>query len=148
MDDSVRMLLERMASGSPGPSAGSAAATAAALGAALAAKTARLSSQQLDVASEYANKADVLRDRALTLAEEDARGVRAMLSATPEAPADPSAIPREIADVAVAVRELAATLAERGNPRLHADAAAAECLAAAAERMIDGIIRSNARETG
>ncbi|MCW4457067.1 cyclodeaminase/cyclohydrolase family protein [Microbacterium sp. MPKO10] len=148
MDDSIRMLLEQMASGSPGPSAGSAAALATALGAALAAKTARLSHQHLDNASAYADTADALWERALTLAEEDARGVRAMLSAAADAPADPSTTPREIADVAVAVRELAATLAGQGNPRLHADAAAAASLAVAAGAVIDGVLRSNAGDTG
>ncbi|WP_166998817.1 cyclodeaminase/cyclohydrolase family protein [Paramicrobacterium fandaimingii] len=148
MDDSIRMLLTQMASGAPGPSGGSAAALAAALGAALAAKCARLSGRQLDDAGEHADTADALKERALALADEDARGVRAMLNSAADAPADPSATPRKIAEVASDLGSLAGTLAAHGNPRLHADAAAAESLATAAGAIIDGILRANAGETG
>lgn len=146
--ESLGALLEEMASGEPGPSAGSAAGVATATAAALVAKTARLSGRQLGDAEERAAAADALRERAHALADADARGVRAMLTAAPDAPADPSAIPREIGEVADAVGRLAADLAAHANPRLRADAAAAGHLAAAARAVIDGIVRSNAAEPG
>ena len=139
----MRELLAQMSSGEPGPSAGSAAGLAAALAAALGAKAARLSGRQLPDADQHAAAADDLRDRALALAEADAAGVRAMLTSAPDSPADPSTTPREIGEVADAVGLLAATLATRGNPRLHADAAAAGHLATAARAGIDAILRSN-----
>ena len=144
-DGSVRELLAQMSSGAPGPSAGSAAGLATALGAALAAKTARLSRRQLGDAGadERAAAAEALRDRALALADADAAGVRAMLTSGADAPADPSAVPAQIGEVAAAVGRLADLLVEQGNPRLHADAAGAGHLAATARAVIDAILRSN-----
>src|SRR5699024_6148850 len=92
---------------------------------------------------ERAAAAEALRDRAITLAEADAAGVRAMLTSGADAPADPSAVPAQIGEVAAAVGRLADLLVEQGNPRLHADAAGAGQLAAAAGASIDAILRSN-----
>lgn len=142
--EAVRELLAEMSSGEPGPSAGSAAGLVAAVAAALVAKTARLSGGQLADAAARAEAADELRERALALADADAAGVRAMLTSGADAPADPSAVPAEIGEVAAAVGRLAAPLVEQGNPRLHADAVAAGQLAAAAGASIDAILRSNA----
>ncbi|WP_147916008.1 cyclodeaminase/cyclohydrolase family protein [Ruania zhangjianzhongii] len=153
-DESVAEVLAQMASGAPGPSAGSAAGLAAAMAAALVAKTARLSGRQLAAADELADadelaeEADTWRERALALAEADAAGVRALLTSGTDAPTDPSAIPAQIGEVAAAVERLAATLAEQGNPRLHADAVAAGQLAGAAGISIDAILRSNAGAPG
>lgn len=151
-EDSVRELLAKMSSGAPGPSAGSAAGLVTAVAAALVAKTARLSRRQLGDADadadERAAAAEALRDRALTLAEDDAAGVRAMLTSGADAPADPSAVPAHIGEVAAAVGRLADLLVEQGNPRLHADAVAAGQLAAAAGASIEAILRSNARPAG
>lgn len=148
MGAAVRELLAAMASGEPGPSAGSAAGLAAAVAAALVAKTARLSGRQLSDAAARAEAADELRDRALTLADADAAGVRAMLTSGADAPADPSAVPAQIGEVAAAVGRLAAPLVEQGNPRLQADAVAARQLAAAAGACIEAILRSNAGPPG
>lgn len=132
-----------MASRRPGPAAGSAAALATAAGAALLGKTARLSHRQLDDADALADAADALRARALALTAEDAAGVAETLSSSAGGPADRSAVPRQIGGVAAAVGQLAGRLAERGNPRLHADAVAAGHLAAAASATVDAIVRSN-----
>lgn len=142
-DEPVRAVLERMSSRRPGPAAGSAAALAAAMGAALAGKTARLSLRQLSGAEALADVADTLRDRALTLAADDAAGVAATLTSAADGPADPSAVPREIGEVADAVGRLADRLTEHGNPRLRADALAARHLATAARTMADHVVRSN-----
>lgn len=159
----VRVVLEQLSSREPGPAAGSAAALAAAMGAALTGKTARLSHRQLGGAGVVAragttcavgagagadvlaHAADTLRDRALALAGDDAAGVVATLGSAVDGPADPSAVPREIGEVADAVGKLAARLTEHGNPRLRADVVAARHLAAAARTMVDAVVRSNQR---
>lgn len=132
-----------MAAGRPAPAAGSAAAVAAAMGAALAAKTARLSGRYRTDAEALADAADALRDRAIALAEADATGVTAAMTAGAPSAADPSAVPRQIAELADDLLRLADTLVENANPRLYADALAARCLAEAARGAVDAIVDSN-----
>lgn len=141
-------LLEQMADGRPGPSAGSAAGLAVAMAAALVGKAARLSHRHRADHDALATSADDLRGQALVLADTDARDVRAMLTGTgpgkdDDGGADPSAVPRRIAVLGQQVAELAASLAQSGNPALWADARTAEHLARAAVAGVDAIVRSN-----
>ncbi len=163
---SLEHLLEEMATGT-GPAAGSAAATAAAMAAALVAKTARRSRRHLTDADTLHSRADTLRARAMQLAGADADAVAQMLrgsrtadagsvpkstrtghaSDTP-APADspvvdPIATPTAISRLAAQIMDVAAQLAEQGNPRLHADAVTAQHLAQAAVAGCDAILASN-----
>lgn len=135
--------LQRMSADRPAPAAGSAAAVTAGMAAALLGKAARLSRRQRDDADSLADSSDALRERALELAEADAAAVTAMFSAGGTGPSDPSAVPREIAELAAQVAQLAARLSEHVNPRLHADAVAAQHLAEAARASINTVMRSN-----
>lgn len=135
--------LDLMSRGRPAPAAGSAAAINLGLGAALAGKTARLSGQHRADAEALAQAADAIRDRAVALAEADAEGVSATISGEQSAPIDINAVPRQIAELAGELAELAERLAARCNPRLRADAVSAWCMADAASGVIDAILHSN-----
>jgi formiminotetrahydrofolate cyclodeaminase len=52
-------------------------------------------------------------------------------------------VPLEIAECAASVSELAAEIAERGNPNLRGDAAAASILASAAARVAANLVEIN-----
>jgi methenyltetrahydrofolate cyclohydrolase len=152
LDLTVRELLDAVADRTPAPGGGGAAALATALAAALAGMAARFAPG----GEAQAAAADALRDRAAPLADADAAAYRAFLEAR-RLPRDApgraealavsreaaTAVPAEIAEVATAVAELAADLAEHGNPNLSGDARAAVHLATAAAATARELIAAN-----
>ena len=154
----VRDLLESIAAETPAPAGGSVAAVALAAAAALAAMAARFSREHWDGAAGAVAQAERLRARAEPLARADAEAYeRALAALRQPRHGDPdarnaaigralegaAAVPLEIAEIAGDVAELAATVAEHGNPNLRGDAAAAAELAVAAARIGAGLVEIN-----
>ncbi len=165
----VRQLIEAIGAPEPAPAGGSVAAVTATLAASLAAMTARLSTEQWELAGAVGAQAVALRDRLAPLAQEDAvayiKALERMRSArhvadsksTPDqnrrsedrdrelaaALRDAAAVPLRIAESAADVAELAADTAQLGNPAVSADAAAAVALACGAARAAAHIVAVN-----
>jgi formiminotetrahydrofolate cyclodeaminase len=150
-------LLDLVAAKSAAPGGGSAAAVAAALAAGLSAMAARFSVEWPE-ASGAAAQAEALRSRAGPLAQSDADAyARALAVLREPGEGDPEArdarigealsqaaeVPLEIAEVAADVAALAAEVAERCNPNLRGDAAAAAVLAEAAARISANLVTIN-----
>ncbi len=147
---SLPALLEELAAPREVPGAGSALAVALATAAAVVQMAARLSPESWIDAAGVAAQAESLRERAARLVDEDADAYRRALEAraaadegekperrdwalgrvTAAAAEPPLALVRLAADVA----DLCAAAAERVEPRVHADVAAAAALAAAVAR--------------
>jgi len=134
-------------------------AVAVALGAALAAMAARFSKARMDDAEALATQADALRARVLPLAQADADSYAAVLDAYRLPKDDPgrdaavaaalsaaAEVPLAIAETAAEVGELAARVADSGNPNLLGDAAAATYLAEAGARACANLVRINLRD--
>lgn len=146
-DLSLDALLEELAAPRAVPAGGSALAAALAGAAAVVQMAARLSVESWPDAAGVAAQAESLRERAAGIVDEDAEAFRRALEAQKASPdADPSAErrdfalgqalaaaaepPLQLARLAADVAELSAAVAERGEPRVHADVAAAAALAA------------------
>jgi formiminotetrahydrofolate cyclodeaminase len=147
---SLPALLEELAAPREAPGAGSALAVALAAAAAVVQMAARLSGDSWPDAVGVAAQADSLRERAQNLADEDAEAYRRALEArenasekdkqerrdwalglvTAAAAEPPLALARLAGDLAV----LCAVAAERVEPRVHADVAAAAAIAAGVAR--------------
>jgi formiminotetrahydrofolate cyclodeaminase len=152
-------LVASIASAAPTPGGGAVAALAAALAASLAAMTARYSTASgLPDAEGLAERADALRDRALGLADDDARVYRGYVAASriPREPGperrraavrealDAAAdVPLDLAGLAREIAEAGETLVRSGNPRLHSDALTTSCLAAAAAAGAAALVTDN-----
>ena len=148
LDQPVRQFLDQVAARSPAPGGGGAAALTGALAAGLAAMAARFSAAQLPDAADLAARADQLRQRAAELADEDAHAYRRVLDAFAlpgdgtgqrdreirEALQIAAAKPREMAQIAAQVAEMAARVARAGNPNLRGDSVTAALLAEASAR--------------
>jgi methenyltetrahydrofolate cyclohydrolase len=150
--------LEALAARGPVPGGGSAAAVTGAIAASLVGMTARVSADGWADSGGIAAQADALRDRLAGLAEADATVYRESLrrlehahqipperrdyelaEALAEAAGTPLAIARSACDVAL----LASEAADRGDPRVQADAEAAIALAAAAAQSAARIVEVN-----
>lgn len=153
----VAAFLDAVAAPEPAPGGGVAAATTTALAAGLVAMAARFSHSRVGDADEIAERADALRERALTLADEDAAAYAGVLAAyrLPRAAEDrreqikdalerACEVPLQIAEVAAEVATLAADIGARGNPNLTGDAATGAQLAVAAVRSATGLVLINA----
>jgi formiminotetrahydrofolate cyclodeaminase len=140
------------------PGGGSVAAIATGLAASLAAMVARFSREHWEDAAGAVAQAETLRVRALPLADEDAAAYESYLTALHlpkelasqardaaigEALSHAAGVPLTIAETALDVASLAAELAERGNPNLRGDAAAAALLAEAAVRVGANLVEIN-----
>jgi len=143
LDRPVRGFLDQLAARTPTPGGGGAAAVTGAMAAGLAAMAARFSARQLPEAGDLASRADELRRRAADLAEADARAYTSVLEALrrpreagqrQEALLGAALVPLEIAEIGAEVAQLAARVAEAGNPNLRGDAATGAVLAAASAR--------------
>jgi formiminotetrahydrofolate cyclodeaminase len=151
-------LLDEIASPDPAPGSGFSAAVAVGLGAALASMCARLSGGEWSDAEGVAAQAESLRARVTPLAD---LNVQAYLDAV-AALRDPgdtgystrdeviaraldraAEIPLEIARAGADVAELAAAVAESGEPSLRADAAVAASLAVAGTRGAAALVEVN-----
>ena len=140
------------------PGGGSVAAVVAAMGASLTAMAARFSKEQWEDAAGAVAQAEALKARLLPLAEEDAHAYENVLlalrmpnevdeevrdAAIGDALSRAADVPMAIAEAAVDVATLGCELAQRGNPNLHGDAAAAVFLAEAAVRSSANLVEIN-----
>jgi methenyltetrahydrofolate cyclohydrolase len=154
----VDELCATVAAETSAPGGGSVAAIVTALAASLTAMVARFSEQQWEDAAGAVAQAEALRARALPLADEDAAAYESYLAALHlpkelepqardaaigEALSRAGEVPLAIAETALDVASLAAELAERGNPNLRGDAAAAALLAEAAVRATANLVEIN-----
>lgn len=153
----VTALLDRLASSDPAPGGGSAAGLAAAMGAGLVAMVAELTlgrpayAEHEDLVSDLRDAARARKDQLLALAEEDAVGYDAVVTARrmpKESEAEREArasalrgamleaarVPMRIAVVAAEVLEMAERIAPIGNRNAASDAGVAAQLAAAGLR--------------
>ena len=136
----IRDFLDQLAARTPAPGGGGAAAVTGAMAAGLVAMAARFSATRLPGAGELADQADELRRRAADLAEAVARAYAAVLDARrqsgelQEALHGAALVPLEIAVIGAEVAQLAARVAEAGNPNLRGDAVTGAVLAAASAR--------------
>lgn len=152
------IFLERLGSSDPVPAAGSALALAIAMAAALTAKSARLSISRWPGARELLRQAEDLTGAAGGLVQADADAYQRFTTARRRADSAASGtegdadkggldaivdIPLDIARIASAVAELAATLAQRGNPHLRGDSRAAALLAQAIARAATELVQIN-----
>jgi methenyltetrahydrofolate cyclohydrolase len=151
-------VLGHIASEVPSPAGGSAAAIAVALGAGLTAMCARNSREGWADARGATAQAETLRARIEPLAQADAEAYENALAAfrlpellEPEvrdatlgvALERAAAIPLAIAEVGADVTDLAANLAEYGNPAVRGDAIAGALLAEAGTRAAAHLVRVN-----
>ena len=152
-------LLEELAAPREVPGAGSALAAALATAAAVVQMAARLSPESWADAAGVAAQAESLRERAVQLVDEDAEAYRSALEA--RAAADEAARPEQrdwalgqvtaaaaepplaLVRLAADLTELCAAAAERVEPRVHADVAAAAALAAAVARGARALVAAN-----
>ncbi len=140
------------------PGGGSVAAVVGSMAASLAAMAARFSREQWEDAAGAVAQAEALKARLLPLADEDARAYENVLlalrmpkevdeevrdAAIGDALSRATDVPLAIAEASLDVAALAAELAERGNPNLHGDAAAAVFLADAAVRTSANLVEIN-----
>jgi len=144
------------------PGGGSVAAVVGAMGASLTAMAARFSKEQWEDAAGAVAQAEALKARLLPLADEDARAYETVLlalrmprdvdvdvdddvrdAAIGDSLSRATDVPLAIAEASLDVATLAAELAERGNPNLHGDAAAAVFLADAAVRASANLVEIN-----
>jgi formiminotetrahydrofolate cyclodeaminase len=142
----LREFLDRLGSSAPTPGGGGAAALTAAVAAGLAAMTARLSAAQIADWEPCAQAMDSARAELVGLADDDAAAYAAVLTATRdrsgpggeqrpdhrEALRVASEVPLDVANHAAGIAEVAARLAQTGNPHLLGDARTAMHLARAA----------------
>ena len=154
----LRDWLQGLAARGPAPGGGSAAAFTAATAASLVGMTARLSADSWPDARGAAAQADALCARLAGLAQADAEAYSESLErlaraeevpderrdfelgeALSQAAATPLAIAETAADVAV----LAAEAADRGEPKVRADAESAAALAAAAAHVAARLVEVN-----
>jgi methenyltetrahydrofolate cyclohydrolase len=162
----VARFLDDVAARTPAPGGGAVAAVSVAAAAALVSMAARFSSSQVEGAAELADRADALRARALTLADEDAAAYAAVLDArrrARETGHDPARreggddvvdgekralhgaarVPLETAECAAEVAALGQRLVADGKPELTGDAATAVFLCEGAARAAAALVRAN-----
>jgi methenyltetrahydrofolate cyclohydrolase len=161
LDLPLGRFLDQIAAQEPAPGGGAAAAVAVAMAAGLVAMAARFSEDRLEHAEDVVAQADMLRLRVAPLAQADADAYQKVIGALAlpresttkaselrsqtirhalEGAAD---VPLKIAEIGADVAELAATVAESGNPNLRGDAVTAGLLAAASARSSARLIDIN-----
>ena len=155
---STRELLDLLASEERVPAGGTGAAFVVAIAAGLVAKAARLSRSGWLEAGGAVAQADTLRARALSLAQSDAVAYEDALAtlanveqieperrdaAIQDALIRSAEIPLLISQTACDVSQLAADVAEAGNPEVGADAAVAALLAGAAASAAGHLVEVN-----
>ncbi len=161
LDLSLEEFLEQVAAATPAPGAGVVSATVVALAAGLAAMAAGLSRRQLTDAEELAARMRRLQERVTPLAQRDAAAYGAVLAAlrsgTPgpersaavgEALSQAADVPLEMATIGMAVLDVAADVAQRGNPNLRGDALTACLLAQSAVQAAAALVELNLPDDG
>lgn len=152
-----------VASGEAAPGGGATAAVTVALAAGLSSMAARFSADHLTDAYLLADRAESLRVEVAPLARADAEAYGRVLEAyrTPRerdpeerrehiraALSDAADVPLAIAEAGAEVAEVAARLAEEGNPNLKGDALAAVLLAEAGVRAATNLAEINLSSGG
>jgi formiminotetrahydrofolate cyclodeaminase len=152
LDQPVRGFLDGLAARTPTPGGGGAAAAVGAMAAGLVAMAARFSARQLPEAGDLADEADRLRYMTSQLADMDARAYTRVLATRgperKEALLGAAMIPLEIAAIGARVAQMAAEVAEAGNPNLRGDAVTGAVLAAASARSAASLVDINVRLGG
>ena len=149
----INRLLDEIASGEPGPTAGAASAAVVAIAAGVAASCGRASRQSWREAGGAIAQAEALRARAAPLAQADVQAFEEAAAALRARDAGDAAlgakltraadVPLAIARVGADVAELAREVAQRGDPAIRADAAAACALAAGATQAAAHLVGVN-----
>ncbi len=162
LDARLGDFVDLLAARTPAPAGGSAAAVVVAMAAGLAEMAGRFSDGHWEGARGAVAQARVLRERAAPLARADAEAYEAALAAMRGQSVQPAGasdrelgealgraaqVPLEIAAIGSDVALLAAELAERGNPNLRGDAAAAAVLAEAGARAAANLVEINLSAT-
>jgi formiminotetrahydrofolate cyclodeaminase len=161
LDLTLGQFLDQIAAREPAPGGGAAAAVAVAMAAGLVAMAARFSWDRLEHAEDVITQAEMLRLRVAPLAQADADAYQKVIEAL-ALPREPSTkaresrrqtirhalegaanVPLKVAEIGADVAELAATVAESGNPSLRGDAVTAGLLAAAGVRSTARLIDIN-----
>lgn len=161
LDLTLGQFLDQLAAREPAPGGGAAAAMAVAMAAGLVAMAARFSWDRLEHAEDVITQAEMLRLRVAPLAQADADAYQKVIEAL-ALPREPSTkaresrrqtirhalegaanVPLKVAEIGADVAELAATVAESGNPSLRGDAVTAGLLAAAGARSTARLIDIN-----
>lgn len=158
LDLPVHAFAAQVAAETPAPASGSTAAVVVSLAAALVAMSARFSRRDWPDAGGVVAQAEALRKRAAPLAQADADAFEAVLAVRRTMKSLPAGerdaalglalshaadVPLAIAETAADVAELAALVAEKGNPNVAADAAAAALLAEGAARAAATLVAVN-----
>jgi len=161
LDLPLARFLSLLAGPEPAPSGGGAAALAVALSAGLCAKTARLSAGQIGAAESAAltSETERIAAEAASLIQADAESYARVLEAhrrrrqagppgqgtgdVAAALSAASAVPVQVADLAVPVARVAARLSLEGNPSLRGDAITGALLAAAGARAAAALVAIN-----
>jgi formiminotetrahydrofolate cyclodeaminase len=154
-------LLEAFSSPAPAPGGGGAAVIAIVLSASLCAMAARLSSGQIDAAPAMATEALSICSQMTPRADEDAQSYLRVIAAhrlpagpdpeqrrraMAEALSKASEVPMATARAGARLAQLAARLAEDGNPSLRGDAVVAAVLAGAGAEGAGALVRANLGE--
>jgi formiminotetrahydrofolate cyclodeaminase len=157
LDLPVRAFLDSLAAEEPAPGGGSAAAIAVAMAAALSAKAAKASTDWAEAGSACAQAERLLR-RIAPLAQSDAEAYEEALAALHlpdnlesevrdmalgQVLSRAAEIPLVIAEAGADVAFLAAEIADRGEPRIRGDAAAAAVLAESGSRAAATLVAVN-----
>jgi len=159
-NESVGEFCDTISAETSAPGGGSVAAVVGTMGASLTAMAARFSKEQWEDAAGAVAQAEALKARLLPLADEDARAYETVLlalrmprdvdvdddvrdAAIGDALSRATDVPLAIAEASLDVATLACELAERGNPNLHGDAAAAVFLSEAAVRTCANLVEIN-----
>lgn len=156
LDQSVSAFLDQIAAEEPAPGGGAVAAVVTAMAAGLVGMGARFSRKHWDDWELVATEADGVRERVAPLAQADADAFAEYLAAirlrkddqerdqaVAQATERAAAVPLEIAAAAAEVADLAAALAENGNPNLKDDAVSAALFAEAAARATANLVAAN-----
>jgi formiminotetrahydrofolate cyclodeaminase len=161
LDLTLGEFLDQVAARVPAPGGGAVAAVSVAMAAGLAAMAARFSGDHLERAEAVAAQAETLRQRVAPLADADAEAYQKVIDAfaRPREPGTEAGelrrqtirralegaaeVPLRMAEVAAEVAELAATIANGGNPNLRGDAVTAALLAAAGARSAANLVDIN-----
>lgn len=163
LKQTIEEFLDDLAAREPTPGGGSVAAVVIAMAAGLASMAARFSDGQLPDALRIAQNADVLREQAVSLAQEDARAYQKVLASFDETPAtvDPETrresirsalseaadVPLAITDIGAEVAQLCEEVARLGNGNLKGDATTGALLAHAGAQACTLLVEINLRDT-
>jgi methenyltetrahydrofolate cyclohydrolase len=145
LDLQLKEFLDAVPARTPAPGGGAVAAVVASLAAGLTAMAARFAPEEWERRAEVVGRAEELRARLEPLADADAQAYEEFMLDRRDATRERIvAIPHELAVLAAELAELAALVAEEGNPNVRGDAAAGADLAAAVALIAARLVAINA----